>query len=237
MPKVIFNIATIQSRKKLFIEVLKRLSQQFVPCDHINVALSYDAPDREVEENILQRFKSGTFIYGKFPAAKKMFAIDSTDPDTIFLTFDDDIAYPRDYSQDIIKHINKNRDAVIGYHGMAFNFFPVVDYYKQRAIYQYFETIREPVSVHIIGTGICGFYTATLKEKGFTYSWFDQYPQHGNYNDSIFSLFLRLHKIPMVVVPHYGGWTYSYPGSQDETALWKQAKKDFNKTDLIFLQQ
>lgn len=219
--------------------VLSALANQTVKCDHINVAMSYPEMDMEVFNFLKTNFKSFHILCRpKMMADVKMYAFDVCDDDSIFMTFDDDIVYPSDYTDRMIKEIEKSeRKSVIGFHGIWFNRFPVTNYFAQRKLYQYFSTVNEDRNVHVIGTGCCGFHVGTLRKAGFSFSFFDKFKEHGNFNDMSFAQFLREKQIRMTVVAHPSGWMKIYPDSQDEHALWKQAKQQGKVVELLYLQK
>jgi len=236
---IIFNIATVQRRKKSFMGVLSMLANQTVKCDRINVAMSYPEPDMEVFNFLKTNFKSFHILCRpSMMADVKMYAFNSSPDDSCFLTFDDDIVYPVDYVDRLVREIERSgRNSVIGFHGIWFNRFPVHNYFAQRKLYQYFNLVPANQNVHVIGTGCCGFYTGTLRKVGFSFEYFDKFKEYGNFNDMTFAQFLREKKIPMTVIAHPAGWMKIYPESQDEHALWKQAKAAGKVTELLFLQK
>lgn len=219
--------------------VLSALANQTVKCDQINVAMSYPEMDMEIFNYLKTNFKSFHILCRpKMMADVKMYAFDSSPDDGIFMTFDDDIVYPGNYAERLKKEIEKaERKSVIGFHGIWFNRFPVTNYFFQRKLYQYFNIVTVDQHVHVIGTGCCGFYVGTLRKAGFSFSYFEKFKEHGNFNDMTFAQFLREKRIPMIVVTHQAQWMKIYPESQDEHALWKQAKQQGKVTELLYLQR
>lgn len=242
MSKVIFNIATMEKRRSSFIKVLCCLANQKVKCDLINVAASYEKPDSEIVEILKMKFKGHTIRWGNFTAIEKMYALEYCSPDTYFFSVDDDIDYPTDYSESLIKAIDmREKRAVIGYHGKFFKHFPVTNYYdnENREVFQYYKPVESDREVHIIGTGVCAFYTKTLFDKGLTDNQIFKEGLkrgHGNYNDVIFSKYLRDKGIKMIVLKHPRNWIKIIPGTQDADALWMQKKSKGRKVELSFLQ-
>jgi hypothetical protein len=231
---ITFNIATIERRLPSFLDVLKSLAAQTLPCDCINIAFSY-APPPVVHEIINDCFKDHCTLFGNFTAAAKMFAFDHVPDHSYFLTFDDDIVYPPDYCATLVPYLDKYPDIVSGFHGMRFKSFPVSHFYD-RFLYQYFQTVEQDQMVDVIGTGCSGFYAKTLRDCAFTYNYFAQFPiPHGNFNDMTFAQFTRQHHIPMMVRSHAADWLHIFPGTQDHQALWKISPKD-KKTELLYLQ-
>lgn len=234
MSRIAFNIATVDRRRGSFLRVLRSLANQTMKCDVINVAMTYPKVDVGVEQFLKDKFKSHTIKYGTFCASEKMFTFDEEHEDSFFLTFDDDIIYPPDYCEKTITVINSfDKKNVIGWHGIHFNNFPVKNYYD-RKIYQYFAEVKESQQVHVIGTGCCGFYVKTLRDKGFTFKIFDN--EFGNYNDMIFAQWNRDNGVEMRVIAHPRGWITICPGSQDQDALWVKSKAQGKYIELKFLQ-
>lgn len=242
MSKIVFNIATLERRKASFIKVLCCLANQTVKCDIINIAASYSKPDEEVLDILKMKFSAHTIRWGGFTAIEKMYALEYCSADTYFFSMDDDIEYPVDYIETLIKGIDaRERKCVVGFHGKSFKTFPVKNYYDDtnRSVYQYYKPVIEDKPVHIIGTGVCGFYTQTLFDKGLTHN--EVFKEglkrgFGNYNDVIFSKYLRDNGIPMVVLKHERNWIKIIPGTQDAGALWVQKKAKGRKIELSFLQ-
>lgn len=217
---IIFNIATVPRRRESFLKVLHALSIQTTPCAHINIACSYGY-DKEIRLFVDDNFKSNTIIHGQFSCEKKFFGFDVADPDSYFLTFDDDIIYPPNYSRALINGIDRySRQAVVGYHGMKFIQFPVTDFYSQRRMYQYFQKVDLDKQLDIIGSGVSGCYVATLKQKGFS----NKTLSHtSNMTDDVLSKFCRDNQIKMVCLQHRAQWIRIMPGTQDDDATWKVA--------------
>lgn len=233
MTKIVFNIATVERRKHSLLKVLKCLANQTMPCNSINVAMSYPSVDEEVDTFIRENFESNRIVYGKFSCENKMKAIDYTD-DAYFFTFDDDIDYPADYAEKMIEGIEKyERKGVVGFHGMKFNRFPVTNYHTQRKIHQYFAEVKEDVAVDIIGSGAFAFHTSALKEKGFT---FESISHTSNVTDDVFSRFCRDNKIPMTVLAHKAQWMKIIDGTQDNESGWKVAARNGNVEQLKYLE-
>lgn len=228
---ITFNIATVLRRRPAFLKVLKSLSLQSVPCDKINIAMSY-GHDQEIKDFVTRNFRSHSIIHGSFSCEKKLFAFDKQLRDSYFLTFDDDIAYPPDYSKILIAGIEKyDRKAVIGFHGMKFTAFPVTDFYKQRKLHQYFEYVGNDCKLDIIGTGVCGFYVGTLKKKGFSCETLNTQ----NMTDDVLSKFCRDNSIEMICLGHKSQWLRIMPGTQDHDCTWRVAHRNNHTQNLKLL--
>jgi hypothetical protein len=237
MSKVIFNIATVERRRDMFLEVLKMLSRQTVPCDVINVSLGYVNMDADILAFLKKNFKSYRIKWkgSELPCEYKLFAIDSAPCDSYNLTFDDDIIYPDNYAEAAIAGIERHeRKAIVGFHGIKFDKFPVTEYKAQKKMFQYFKEVAEDTEVNVIGTGCMGFYMGTLLDKRFM---FDQVNTKSNCLDGSFGRWARDNKIRMIVLKHESEWMQIYPDSQNEDALWRRSWKERYKTKLSFLSQ
>jgi len=223
MSEIIFNIATVQRRRESFLKVLAALASQTIKCDKINIAMSYDAPDKEIESFVNANFKANEIIYGKFSAMYKMFSLDKCPDDSYFFTFDDDIGYPDKYTSSLLSGINKYSEAMVGFHGMKFRTFPIYDIKKQRVMFQYFNSVGCDMIVDVLGSGVAGFYVGSLRKKGFTFDLFLKNEEYGNYNDIIASNFCRKNKIPMYVLAHNSKSINILPQGQEPEALYKIA--------------
>lgn len=233
-------MATVQRRKGMFLEVLKALAAQEVKCDMINIAMSYDNFDAEVVLFLRKNFKRFHVKWKNGMTAEyKLYAMGSAslkeNPDAYFITFDDDIIYPPDYSQGIIQGIEKyNREAVVGFHGIRFNKFPVRNYKAQKTMYQYFKDVPQDTEAHVIGTGCMGFYAKTLFDQGFD---FPSLNRRLNCLDGAFGRWCRDNKVKTIVLKHEADWMKIYPDSQTPDALWRKSYAERYKTKLSFLSQ
>ncbi len=237
MPTIIFNIATVERRRDMFLNVLKMLARQTVKCDLINVALGYTNMDSEVREFLRKNFDKVKIKWRgvELPCEYKLFGTDVAPCDSYNLTFDDDIVYPDDYAEKAIEGIERHaRKAIVGFHGIQFDKFPVVNYKAQKTMLQYFKHIPEDSEVNVIGTGCMAFYMGTLLDKRYL---FDQVNTKSNCLDGSFGRWARDNGIKMVVLAHDAEWMKIYPDSQNEDALWRRSWKERYKTKLSFLER
>lgn len=123
------------------------------------------------------------------------------DFDGYYLTCDDDIEYPDFYVDHMIQGIERyGRKAVVGWHGSIFSE-DFEDYYnsKYRQVLS-FSTLRgKDTAVHLLGTGIAGFHTSTIKVEFSDF----EYP---NMADAFLALKAQHQNVPMVVLQHDRGW-------------------------------
>lgn len=236
MPKIIFNIATVARRRIMFLEVLKMLARQTVPCDKINIALSAESIHPDLIRFLRNHFKEYQLLNRPaLTCENKMFNLDQEDADSYPLTFDDDIIYPSNYAERLIRGIEHyEQKAVIGFHGIRFDSFPVTNYKAQKTMYQYFKTVDDDTDVHVIGTGCLGFHLGTLRGKGFRFA---DINKNLNCLDGSFGRWCRDNKVRTIVLGHKADWMQIFPDSQDMLSLWKRSYRERYKTKLSFLQQ
>lgn len=82
-----------------------------------------------------------------------------------YFSCDDDLVYPEDYIQRIIEKIEHyDYKAVIGWHGSVVSD-SFKDYYdsKDRRVFSYSAGRPFDLDVHILGTGVLGFHSSTIK--------------------------------------------------------------------------
>ena len=234
MPEVIFNIATVSRRRKMFMAVLKDLANQTVKCNRINVAMSYSFMDPKIEAFLQHNFESYKIkIRPNLKCENKMSKLDTSQDDAYFIHFDDDIIYPQDYVEKLIAGIEKyERKCVVGWHGIRFDKFPVTQYKKQKQMFQYFKDVPQDTRVHVIGTGCIGFYVGAMRKKGLTFAAINT---NQNCLDGSFGRWCRDNEVPTMVLAHKAEWIKIYPDSQDAQALWKRSWRERYKTKLSFL--
>jgi len=231
---MVFNIATVPRRKKMFLSVLRSLASQTLPCDHINVAMGYPTFDEDIYLALKKLFKSHHIKYRKgLQCEYKLFALDSTSDEAQMLTFDDDIIYPPDYAHALISGL-ENHGGVVGFHGIRFKGFPVKNYKAEKTMYQYFKDVGVDTQVHVIGTGCMGFNVGQMRQLGLT---FEKINTKSNCLDGSFGRWCRDNGIKTTVLAHAAGWMGIMPESQDLQSLWKKSWAERYKTKLSFLEK
>lgn len=145
-----------------------------------------------------------------------------------FLTVDDDIIYPPDYTYKMIQAIDYyGRQAVVGTHGVimgepANSMQPVTR--TSRIFYPFFRDQQMDTPVHLLGTGVMGYHTDTL-----TIDWREMLP--GKIDDQVARLLQREH-VPAMCLAHRGSWILD----NDEHCL-KQALRRNTDANLKALQR
>ena len=166
-------------------------------CDELWVYLNeYNKVPACLNHKKIKLFKSQDFRecgdIGKSHDADKI-------EDAYHFTVDDDIIYPKDYSERMISAIERyDRSSVIGVHG-ALTYFPCHNYYKHRFHYHFRTENKKDVVVNVLGTGTVAFHTDTIKVKR---SDFDK----KNMADIWFALVAQDQKVPSIVIKREKGW-------------------------------
>lgn len=89
---------------------------------------------------------------------------DFENSDVYYFTIDDDILYPVDYSDVMIKRmIEYDNNVVCCVHGSIVNFKVNSNYYSNRHIYNYKNEVKKDIIVHIPGVGTTCFYKKNFK--------------------------------------------------------------------------
>ena len=85
-------------------------------------------------------------------------------PDGYFFTVDDDIEYPDDYCEHLVRAIEKyDRKAVVGVHGVILGK-PFVRYFSpDRTVFSFKHALAEDEQVNILGTGTVAFHSSLMR--------------------------------------------------------------------------
>lgn len=138
-------------------------------------------------------------------------------PDGFVLTVDDDIAYPPDYVETLIRKIEfYERRAVVGLHGTIFAK-PIRNYFRGRTLYHFEHELAHDVVVNQLGTGTVGFHTdllrpdiAEFKTTGMADVWL--------------AMACKRIGAPMIAIERPAGFLQSL--GVEETTLFREFRKD-----------
>jgi hypothetical protein len=85
-------------------------------------------------------------------------------PEGYYFTVDDDINYPPDYCEAMIRTIEQyDREAVVGVHGVLFEQ-PFTRYFsKKRVVHHFRSRLEKDDFVNLLGTGTTAFHSSTLQ--------------------------------------------------------------------------
>lgn len=198
--------------------------------DHLNVYLNgYDsvppylnAPFITVIRSQEKESKGDVGDIGKFFWCNNL--------DTEFhITTDDDIIYPTDYVARLLKFWgNFHSPVIVGVHGIRIKQNDLTPpsgrrgrgYYASRDVWMAVENVPEPVNVHIIGTGTMLYRPLDIGDVDL-----DDVFRHPNMADVWFGLLAQSRKLPMIIIPHVGGWIREVPGTMEDSIYKRSTRK------------
>jgi hypothetical protein len=128
--RIVFSITTLPSRIGILHETVKELLSSTICPDVIYVNIPYECIRLKekyiVPENLIQLSKSDPRIVlnrciDVGPATKLIPTLSKElNPNTIIITADDDIFYPRNYHEELLHHSIKYPTIAFGYRGVVF---------------------------------------------------------------------------------------------------------------------
>ena len=128
------------------------------------------------------------------------------EPASIYLTCDDDIAYPKDYVLHMCQALAAQEgQAAVGVHGCLLNQ-PLTHYYdpKTRHVVHFESLLMRNRHVHVLGTGTVAFHTSVIHPT------LDDFPAP-NMADIWFARWLQARKLPSVAVSRPARWLQAIP--------------------------
>lgn len=198
--KIIYTMATFNRERSLPMVVDTIIPQ----CDELWVYLNeYKSVPKCLEKEKIRVFRSQEYgecgDIGKFHDSDKI-------TDAYHFTVDDDILYPKNYTETMIRWIEHyGRRAILGVHGAKVHF-PCHNYYRHRTHYHFRMRCINNEQVNVLGTGTVVFHTDTIKVKR------GDFPRK-NMADIWFAILAQKQKVPMVVIKHEENWMNPCPDS------------------------
>lgn len=166
--------------------------------NHSRITVELGGPGRNLRDN------------GKFFFAGQV-------RDGYCFTVDDDIVYPPDYVQHLIRKIEfYDRGVIVGLHGTIYGK-PVRSFFKGRTLYHFEEALEQDVVVNQLGTGTVAFHTSLVRPP---LEWFET----TGMADVWLAAQARRHGIPLVAIERAASWLC--PMGVEETTLFREFRKD-----------
>jgi len=140
------------------------------------------------------------------------------------VTVDDDIEYPSNYIEEMIKHIEKfSRNCLIGVHGAHIPEGPPItrwwEYMNLRRSHVFIQEMATYVPVNVIGTGTLAFHTSIGQIKGEEFDYQRMVDLH-------VAVWAQRNNIPMLICPRRRDWlkeiSSGYVGK-----IWNTVKEDY----------
>jgi hypothetical protein len=218
MRKRIYNIASYNRKETL----IKTIESIFNQADVINIALNnYDHIPVELYDNKIRIFRTDN---SKGDAFK---FLELKNSDGYFFTIDDDLIYPKNYSEYMINKVKEYKNKIITLHGKSFKSFPIDSYYHATAnSYHCLQEVKNDVKVHTGGTGVMCFDTNLFKID-------INYFEHPNMADVWIAKYAKEHNIDIMCVSHKEDFL-KYLGAK-ETIYSSSHKNDKIQTGIFNL--
>ena len=138
-------------------------------------------------------------------------------------TIDDDIDYPADYFEALIRKIEfYDRKAIIGVHGTIFAK-PVESYFKDRKLYHFRDELRRDAVVNQLGTGTVGFHTDLWRPS---LEWFIK----KGMADIFFAIEAKRRNITLIAMERPRGWLKPQDMSEGEC---RDLFEEFRSNDVV----
>lgn len=185
---IIFSLSTIYKRKENLSTIIPNILEQ---CDvlHINL-IGYDEnPHFNSSKIIYHSLPTGTGAESKF---NHYLECNSSD---YYLTIDDDILYPKNYVDKIIR----KGELITCLHGGFWNLSVSKNFRKYRKTYNFKDELKKDTEVHFGGTG-------TMCIKGELLDIPKNYFKHKNMVDPYLSVLANKQKVPIVSVKREKNW-------------------------------
>ncbi len=215
MEKIIVNVASYKRIDSL----VKTLESIINQCDEINVALNSTEGGLPP---ILYHHKINLFFTDNSKGDAFKF-LRLSNSDGYFLTIDDDLIYPPNYVEYLIKRCKDyNNSKVITLHGRSFSKFPINSYYKSATEkYSCLKKVKNDVKVQFGGTGVMCFHTSLMKIP-------IEYFRYANMADIWVGKYCFLKNIDIICLKHDEGYIKYIP--QKTTIYELESKNDTLQT-------
>jgi hypothetical protein len=197
MDKIIYSVASYNRPDSL----IKSIDSIYYQADEIFVTLNEysDIPvelyDPKIKILISNNEKGDAYKF--YPLQ---------DSNGYYFTIDDDLIYPRNYSEYMISQIEKyKRKAIITLHGRSFSNFPIRGYYSNPTeLYHFSKNLTSDKKVQFGGTGVMVFHTNLFKES-------IDYFRTPNMADVWIGKYAKDNLIDIICVRHKAGFILQQP--------------------------
>lgn len=134
-----------------------------------------------------------------------------------YLTLDDDLIYPPDYSRGLISRINFfEKSVVCGLHGVMCEEYPK-KYFARRYVHHFSKCgLLASRPVNNLGTGTAGFHSSAFDALD-PYAW-----NPGGMVDIHFSIAAKMSGVPMICIERHAGWLKEHEQEESSPSLYKE---------------
>ncbi|WP_147290499.1 glycosyltransferase family 2 protein [Actinobacillus ureae] len=222
---VYINICSIPQREQKLQKVIEVLLNQ---CDFIHVYLDgyKQVPSFLKHKKITVIQSSGSESLrdnGKFILLEELV---SQNKDGYYFTVDDDINYPLDYVNTMIKKLNYYHDSVVlGVHGVIIPYNSDRYFSKRRKVFAFYRKLEIDKIVSLLGTGTVAFRVNkfhSFKLSNFYYT---------GMADIFFANECNKNKLPMITISRHDSWLYEM--EKNTPTLFGEFKSDDTKQTQI----
>lgn len=226
---VVVNVCSIPQREHAFQKTIESIIDQ---CDVINIYLD----GYKKTPSFLDKHKNkckvihsvdlpGLRDNGKFIELEKFI---SKNISAYYFTIDDDIIYPVDYINTLIKQIDLlDQKCAIGVHGVILKDNPHGYFSDRRIVYNFTKPLEEKRTVNLLGTGTLAFHTSI-----FSYFSLSSFKTPGM-ADIYFSIECKKHNIPLLAIARHESWLIDMNPSPDNTLYHEFRSDDSKQAKLI----
>ena len=191
--RITVGMASVFSRCKGMIRVLESL---LPACDHFDLYLNdypigFQLPIFNDEKLTVYRAPPDLGARGKLYMAHRT--------PGYWLTVDDDLIYPADYTYKMVQAIEKyQRQAIVGVHGALFVKPPDPMQPQTRVLFSHAARLEHDLPVHMLGTGIMAYHSDTIM--------LDWRPMEPGKIDEQVAVVAQESRVPMLCVAHPDDW-------------------------------
>jgi glycosyltransferase involved in cell wall biosynthesis len=154
---------------------------------------------------------------GKFAAADLA-------PEGIIILADDDLKYPQDYVETMIREVNRfSGELCIGLHGVVFpigvKINEINDYFTQRRVHLYSRGSSSHIPCHVMGTGTMAY---DKRKVQFDHTQWD----HNRMVDLHVGVTCQKMGVGIISIPRPTNWLTAFELEEDDVSIWESVKID-----------
>jgi glycosyltransferase involved in cell wall biosynthesis len=169
--------------------------------------------------------KLGNDAYGDLRDNGKMYFMDTV-PNGYCFTMDDDINYPDDYIEKMIRKIEiYERKAIVGIHGTIFAK-PFENYFKNRTVFHFKNKLERDVVVNQLGTGTVGFHTSLIRPS------LEEFYDVGM-ADVFMAIIAKKNNIPLICIERDESWISAMERDEGGDLYREFIANDYKQTKYI----
>lgn len=221
MARVVFSLNSIYKREENLKFIIPNLVKQ---CDvmHINL-IGY--PKEYIPKGIITHNKVLINFLEEGGSETRFLNYNDYEDDTYFFTLDDDIMYPKNYSEILINKMKEyNNSSIICVHGSIINLKQDKDFYKTgRLVYHFTNHLESDKKVIIPGVGTSCFYKGNFELNINDF-------KNKNMSDPYVGVFAYKQNVDVICIKRSDNWLKIY----DEKGVSIWGNNPFEEIDKLF---